>query len=212
MKAVSLLSGGKDSFLSTVIAIEQGMDVVNTVTVIPEEFSYMYHYPNADKASYVSALLGLRSDHVTEEALYSYVYELKKAGVETLISGAIASDYQKTRIEHMCTDLGLRSFTPLWRKDQHLVLREIVRRGIEPILVSVSAEGFTEKDLGRQIDEDYIAELKEKQKKYGINVSGEGGEYETFVLYAGYGNRINVLGSHTEWEGSHGYMILDRIV
>jgi len=188
------------------------MEIISSVTVLPEEFSYMYHYPNAAMASHVSGLLGLKTEYVTERSLLSYVSRAVEDGVGTLISGAIASDYQKTRIENMCTDMGIRSFTPLWRKDQHSVLREIINRGVEPIIVSVSAEGFTKEDLGRSIDSRYLSELEEKEKKYGINVSGEGGEYETFVLYAGYGNRLKIIQSHTTWEGSHGYLMLDSIV
>ncbi|MDG7045291.1 MAG: diphthine--ammonia ligase [Nitrososphaerota archaeon] len=211
MKAVALMSGGKDSFLSTVIALEQGMDIVEAITVIPEEFSYMYHFPNADKASFVSGLLNLRSEYVNENNLASKLKNFAESGVGTLISGAIASDYQKTRIENLCTNLNMRSFTPLWRKDQEDVLMEIIRRGISPIIVSVSADGFTKEDLGRVIDENYLVELKKKEEKFGINISGEGGEYETFVTYPGYGTGLNLTKSHILWEGSHGYLLLDEV-
>ena len=211
LKAVALMSGGKDSFLSTVIALEQGMDIVEAITVIPEEFSYMYHFPNADKAAFVSGLLNLRSEYVNENNLASKLKNFAESGVGTLISGAIASDYQKTRIENLCTNLNMRSFTPLWRKDQEDVLIEIIRRGITPIIVSVSADGFTKEDLGRVIDENYLVELKKKEEKFGINISGEGGEYETFVTYPGYGTRLNLTKSHILWEGSHGYLLLDEV-
>ncbi len=211
LKAVALMSGGKDSFLSTVIALEQGMDIVEAITVIPEEFSYMYHFPNADKASFVSGLLNLRSEYVNENNLASKLKNFAESGVGTLISGAIASDYQKTRIENLCTNLNMRSFTPLWRKDQEDVLMEIIRRGISPIIVSVSADGFTKEDLGRVIDENYLVELKKKEEKFGINISGEGGEYETFVTYSGYGMHLNLTKSHILWEGSHGYLLIDEV-
>lgn len=211
LKAVTLLSGGKDSFLSTVLAIEQGMDIVEALTIIPEEFSYMYHFPNADRASYVSGLLNLRSEYMNENDLVLKLKNLSESGVSTLISGAIASDYQKTRIEKLCTILNMRSFTPLWRKDQKAVLMEIIRRGILPVIVSVSADGFTKEDLGHVIDEDYLAELEKKEEKFGINISGEGGEYETFVTYPGYGKRLSIMKSHILWEGSHGYLLLDEI-
>ena len=211
LKAVALMSGGKDSFLSVVIALEQGMDIVEAITVIPEEFSYMYHFPNADKAAFVSGLLNLRSEYVNENNLASKLKNFAESGVGTLISGAIASDYQKTRIENLCTNLNMRSFTPLWRKDQEDVLIEIIRRGITPIIVSVSADGFTKEDLGRVIDENYLVELKKKEEKFGINISGEGGEYETFVTYPGYGTRLNLTKSHILWEGSHGYLLLDEV-
>ena len=49
MKSVALMSGGKDSFLSTLTAMEQGFDVSLSLTVIPQEDSFMYHVRSTDK-------------------------------------------------------------------------------------------------------------------------------------------------------------------
>ena len=37
--------------------------------------------------------------------------------------------------------------------------------------------------LGKVVDENIIKKLIEYKEKYKINIAGEGGEYETFVLY-----------------------------
>ena len=47
MKAIALFSGGKDSFLSAMMAEEQGYEILYGVTVVPEEYSMMFHYPNS---------------------------------------------------------------------------------------------------------------------------------------------------------------------
>ena len=39
LKAVSLFSGGKDSFLSAQIALEQGFEIIAAITVVPDPFS-----------------------------------------------------------------------------------------------------------------------------------------------------------------------------
>ncbi|MBU2104340.1 MAG: TIGR00289 family protein, partial [Nanoarchaeota archaeon] len=39
-----------------------------------------------------------------------------------------------------------------------------------------------EKWLGRKIDERFIEDVRELNKKYKIHPAGEGGEFETFVL------------------------------
>ncbi len=209
MKTVSLLSGGKDSFLSAIIASEQGCSVDLAITVIPEEFSMMYHYPNAEMARLVAGLLGTDWKPVREDELAATLANLASDGYSTMVSGAIASEYQKTRLEKLCTETGLRSYTPLWHKDQGIILRELLLRGIGSIIVSVSAEGFTEEDLGREIDQSYITELERRNARYGINLAGEGGEYESFVR--SFGTRAIVIESaHKVWEGSHGYFIIDR--
>ncbi|MHB1709764.1 MAG: Dph6-related ATP pyrophosphatase, partial [Thermoplasmataceae archaeon] len=118
--------------------MESGYEIECALTVKPEEFSPMYHYPNVEKSSLPAGLLGLDVKFCREDELESIVQVYAANGVRAMISGAIASDYQKTRIEKMCTELGLISFTPLWRKDQELVLDELISRGIRALLVSVS--------------------------------------------------------------------------
>ena len=212
MKTLALLSGGKDSFLSAQIALEQGYDVQAALTVIPEEFSLMFHYPNAAKAEMVASLLGVPWNTIKEEDFKSAIANYAMQGFKAITVGAIASEYQKTRVERLCTELGIMSFIPLWRKEQNLILKELQIRGITAMIVSVSAEGFGPDDLGRVIDPGYIDELEEKNRKYGINVSGEGGEYESYVLAARGMGELKVIESEKVWEGSHGYLLLKEVV
>lgn len=212
MKTLALLSGGKDSFLSAQMAMEQGHDVQAALTVIPEEFSLMFHYPNAAKAEMVASLLGIPWSTINEEDFKSAIANYAMQGFKAITVGAIASEYQKTRVERLCTELGIMSFIPLWRKEQSLILKELQVRGITAMIVSVSADGFGPEDLGRIIDLGYIDELEEKNRKYGINVSGEGGEYESFVLAARGMGELKVIESEKVWEGSHGYLLLKEVV
>lgn len=48
-------------------------------------------------------------------------------GLEAVCSGAIASDYQRTRVENVCARLGLVSLAPLWHQPQSTLLRRMVR-------------------------------------------------------------------------------------
>lgn len=212
MKALALLSGGKDSFLAAQIALEQGYEIEAALTVIPEEFSMMFHYPNAAKAEQVAGLLGIPWYTTCESKFKHAIENYAGRGIEAVISGAIASEYQKTRIERLCTKLGIESFTPLWRKDQKAILEELLLRGIKAMIVSVSAEGFDDDDLGKIINENYITELESKNLRYGINLSGEGGEYETFVLGCCGGKQLEVTKSKKIWEGSHGYFVIQELV
>lgn len=211
MKAIALLSGGKDSFLAAQIALEQGYEIEAALTVIPEEFSMMFHYPNAAKAELVAELLDLPWFTTCESKFTTTIEKYAEKGVEAVISGAIASEYQKTRIERICTRLGIESYTPLWKKEEKILLDELMLRGIRAMVVSVSAEGFDDRDLGRIINENYIAELENKNLRYGINLTGEGGEYETFVLGCRGGKELEVRKSKKVWEGSHGYFVIEEL-
>ncbi len=207
MKAISLFSGGKDSYLSVKIAQEQGLDIVELITVVPEEFSMMYHYPNSQMSKYPARLLGIPVVFLNELEVPGHLREMHEKRIEAVISGAVESEYQKTRIEKMCTESGLISYTPLWRKNQELLLRDLLLRGISPIIVSVSAEGLDGSYLGREIDDDMIKRLIKVREQYGINIIGEGGEYESFVVSdQTIGKKIVIRKKIVEWHGSYGYL------
>ncbi len=209
MKAVSLFSGGKDSFFSALIAMEQGFDVEYAITIDPEEYSMMFHFPNTSAADLSASLLGIEVRHVGESDFVSSLREAKEEGIEAVISGAIASEYQKTRIEGICTDLGLVSYTPIWRKDQYLLLSEMVNSGIGAIIVSVSAEGLSEEDLGAAIDKKFIEKIRRIDEKIGINAAGEGGEYESFVRKLEGSGEIVFDKTRVVWKGSGGYLLIE---
>lgn len=46
--------------------------------------------------------------------------------VAAVSSGAIASDYQRLRVESICSRLGLVSLAYLWKQDQSLLVQEMV--------------------------------------------------------------------------------------
>ncbi|XP_057961901.1 uncharacterized protein LOC131153546 isoform X2 [Malania oleifera] len=102
--------------------------------------------------------------------------------ITAVCSGAIASDYQRLRVESVCSRLGLISLAYLWKRDQSLLLQEMVNNGIVAITVKVAAMGLDPaKHLGKEMV--YLMPYLHKLKQlYGINVCGEGGEYETLTL------------------------------
>ncbi len=212
MRSVALFSGGKDSFMAATIALEQGMEIEELITVLPVKDSYMYHYPNASMAKYPAMLLNIPWVPVSEDRIAEYLAIKSMSGVECVISGAIESEYQKTRIERMCVENGMLSFNPLWRKSHDLLLDDIFRRGIRAIIVSVSAEGLGENFLGKELQSITLDELRAVHRNTGISIIGEGGEYETFVTgWAESGLSVIILKSHTEMSGSAGYLSLDEV-
>ncbi|XP_059437744.1 diphthine--ammonia ligase isoform X3 [Corylus avellana] len=118
------------------------------------------------------------------EDMFILLNEVKRQipSVTAVSSGAIASDYQRLRVESVCSRLGLVSLAYLWKQDQSLLLQEMMTNGIVAITVKVAAMGLDpRKHLGKDIGflKSYLHKLKEL---YGINVCGEGGEYETLTL------------------------------
>ncbi|XP_075783130.1 diphthine--ammonia ligase isoform X4 [Pelodiscus sinensis] len=117
------------------------------------------------------------------EDLYHLLKLVKdKEAVEGVSVGAILSDYQRVRVENVCKRLNLQSLAYLWRRNQEVLLKEMISSHIQAIIIKVAAFGLDpDKHLGKTLDqmEPYLLELS---KKYEVHVCGEGGEYETFTL------------------------------
>jgi uncharacterized protein (TIGR00290 family) len=106
----------------------------------------------------------------------------EKYGIEGIVTGAVESVYQATRVQEICNELEIEVFNPLWQKNQIELLEELIEERFEIIVVGVFAYPFDKKYLGMKIDDKFIKIMKNLQEKYKINPAGEGGEFESFVL------------------------------
>jgi len=222
MKVASLFSGGKDSTYALWYAQMQGWDVERLVTVFPEaKDSWMFHYPAVKWTSLQAEAIGIPQVHVPtagvkEEELEDLRGELerlkKSAGIEAIVSGAIASEYQRTRLDNLCEKLGLRSFAPLWHKNETQLVRDEIEAGFEIIVTACSALGLDERWLGKTLSAKELKELLELRRKYGLSVAFEGGEAETFTLGGPvFKRRLSVTKSARHWAGVSGYLELDEV-
>ncbi len=208
MKSISLFSGGKDSFLAAVIAMEQGFEIVTTVTVDSTRDSMMFHVPNNNIAGDVASLLGLKNIRISEEGFREEIGRIvHETGAQALISGAIASNYQKSRIERLCTELCIISYTPLWLLNQETELDAVISSGIKAMLISLSADGLGEEYLGGILDGKLVEDLKKIRERHGINISGEGGEYESLVV-SYLSNKLQIKSFKDTWTGNTGTRIV----
>jgi uncharacterized protein (TIGR00290 family) len=208
MKAISLLSGGKDSYMSLVLAQSVGMEMITTITVRADIDSMMFHFPNSVLGSAVSEMLEIDNVIVSE---HEFEDEIKKYSGCVLVAGAVESEYQKTRLENLAVKNGLKTYFPLWRKKQISIMRDFIDSGSQGIFVSVAAEGLDEHFLGRRIDNEALMTLIDLNRKYGISVAGEGGEYETLVTYNPFnGSCIKVLETQVIDRGIQKNLVIKR--
>ena len=211
MKVAALVSGGKDSVLALHVAQCHGWDVTHVVTVRSRaQDSYMFHVPNVDLAPLIADAVGAPLVTVeTQGEKESEVADLEKAlgalPIDGFVSGALASEYQRTRLEGVGHRLGLRSFTPLWHKPPMEVLRTVSGHGWDVRFAAVAAEGLDESWLGRRLDAAAAAQLEALHARHGVHPGGEGGEYETLVLDAPcYRKRIEVVRATRDWRRDGG--------
>lgn len=102
--------------------------------------------------------------------------------IEGVVAGALASTYQRDRVDRVAEEVGLKVFTPLWQEDQARYMKWLIREGFEVEITSVAARGLAEDWEGRVLDDENIDELLELAEEYRFNAAGEGGEYETRVV------------------------------
>jgi len=95
--------------------------------------------------------------------------------------GAILSNYQRTRVEHVCRRLGLLPLAMLWRCRQPFLLRRMLRSGMVAVPCKVASLGLSASMLGRPLSE-IQPRLADAARKFQVNIAGEGGEYETITL------------------------------
>lgn len=209
MEVVALVSGGKDSCFAMMRCQDYGHKVVALANLIPlddavdELDSYMYQTVGHQIVVSYAKCMGLplfrrrirgstrdqglkykvtAGDEV--EDMFALLSEVKRQipSISAVSSGAIASDYQRLRVESVCSRLGLVSLAYLWKQDQTLLLEEMIRRDIVAIIVKVAALGLKPSShLGKELAE-LKCHLLQMNESYGINVCGEGGEYETLTL------------------------------
>lgn len=217
MRVAGLCSGGKDSVYALWLAMQRGDEVAQVVAMIPRrEDSWMYHYPNIQLIDLFAKCVGLplikgKTSGEREAELEDLKRVLQTLDVEGVVSGAIASNYQKSRIDRICEELGLKSIAPLWGREPLELLQEFIAAGFEAIITSVSAEGFDESWLGRKLDEAAVRDLLELNRRYKVNLSGEGGEYESLVLDAPFfEKRIEPVEVERVWRETNGYLIIKQ--
>lgn len=192
MKLALLFSGGKDSVYAGYLAKKAGHELGCLISIFSEnKESYMFHTPSILKTEKQAEVMNIpliiqKTKGKKEIELKDLEKAIKKAkkefGVEGLVTGAIQSVYQASRIQKICNSLELECFNPLWQKNEEEYLDELLKEEFEVIIVGVFAYPFDKSWLGRKIDKKFISEVKELNKEYKIHVAGEGGEFESFVL------------------------------
>jgi len=216
-----LFSSGKDSCYALHVMAKRGYPVECLVTLKSKNpDSYMFHTPNVNIAK------------MQAEAMHIPIVELETTGekeaeltdlakalmiakrdykIQGVITGALYSDYQRQRIEKVCSMLDLRVFSPLWHLNQETEIRGIIKKGFEVIMVGVAAEGLDKKWLGKKLTQGHVDKLAELNEKIGLNIAGEGGEFETLVLDGPVFRKKLVIGkADKEWKDGCGFLRIKK--
>lgn len=216
MRLAGLFSGGKDSTYVIHVVEKQGHEVDYLLTVSPKsDESYFFHYPNiwvtrlqakAMEKNHLMVSAKSSSKHEELEALTRLI-ESVSGEIDGLLSGVTRSRAQYDVFRSLCSERGLRFVAPLWGLDPINLLEQMISEGFKIMIVGVAAEGLGKDVLGRILDEEMIAFLKDLWKRYDVNPLGEGGEFETLVIDAPiFRKRVEILDHEICWSGYSGFM------
>ena len=214
MKLGVLFSGGKDSYLALQYASEDHEISCLLTLESKREDSWMFHTPAIEWTRLQAESMKIEhlvqdTSGLKEEELSDLraIIELAKSeySIEGIVTGALASVYQSTRIQVICNDLGLWCFNPLWQIPQNVLLQELLSNKIEAIITGVAAEPFDASWLGRSINSACFEDLMKLEKSHKINPAGEGGEIESFVIDAPlFTKKIRITASETHYSNFSG--------
>ena len=132
MNVAVLISGGKDSALALYRVLKRGYNVRFLVTMIPQrEDSWMFHYPNVRLTGLFAEACGIplmkgETSGLKEKELEDLKRLLLNLDIDGVVSGAIRSVYQKSRLDSLCAEIGLESIAPLWHEDPVKLMEEII--------------------------------------------------------------------------------------
>ena len=211
MRVAVLSSGGKDSAAAWWWAMCKGWSIEALVTVIiTDDDSPMFQIPSTHLVERQAQCAGLpwvevRTTGQTPHDIAALEEALRPLDLDGFVSGALRSDYQKSRLERMAERLGMHSWTPLWHQSGHEHLKGMIDHGFEIMMTGVSAEGLTQKWLGCVLTPDMFTELATLAKKHRFHVEGEGGEYETLVIGGPHLNDRLLIEGTVHWDGVRGH-------
>ncbi|MGA2103908.1 diphthine--ammonia ligase [Methanoregula sp.] len=222
MKLGVLCSGGKDSWFACHLAIQQE-EVACLISVRSRnEESYMFHIPNIHLVPLQAEAAGLplvtvETEGIEEAELDDLSRAIRLAveeyGIEGVVTGALLSVYQASRVQRICRNLDLWCFNPLWYTDPEVYMGKLISSGFRAIITGVFAAPFSADWLGREIDKEALHDLQQYVRSHRITLTGEGGEYETLVVDAPlFKKKIVIEESEKEYANFRGFFRVRRAV
>ncbi len=178
-------SGGKDSYLSLLMAKDRGLDPACLLSFVGSDGHSRSHGLKTEVLRHQASILGipLELKEVSWES-YEQGFEeaVKRIKAEHGLTGGVFGDINleehRQWVEKMCRRCGISYNLPLWLMEERRVSEELIRRGGKAMIVAVRSDLLDQSWLGRLMDDQYIEYCLSKK----ISPCGEGGEAHTLVI------------------------------
>jgi len=211
LKAFVSWSGGKDGALSYYRAMKN-FQITHLLNMIAEDGEVSRSHGIRTRILQLQGeAIGLPVVQV-RSSWESYETEFKKAisslkekGVEVGIFGDIDLEEHREWVERVSKESGISAVLPLWgEKKRESLIQELIEAGFETVIVAARKDLLGPEWLGRGIDHDFVREIS---KVRGVDISGENGEYHTFVVSGPiFKKRLNILKSEKITREEHCFL------
>ncbi|MEW6674532.1 MAG: diphthine--ammonia ligase [Nitrospirota bacterium] len=186
MKAFVSWSGGKETSLSCYKVMQnQDVKVTYLLNMISEDGKHSRSHGintsllKAQAEAMRIPIVQIKTTWQTYEAEFKKaVLNFKEEGIKVGVFGDIDLQEHRDWVERVCKEICIKPLLPLWKEEREKLLEQFIRAGFKAIVVATNAKFLGEEWLGRQIDGQFIEDLKALGN---IDLCGEKGEYHTFV-------------------------------
>ena len=184
-------SGGKDCCLACYRAIKSGHNVRYLSTMIMKDINRMHpHHFRPELIDLQAEAIGIplmkRWAEVSEykARFIDMLRDLKKEGITAGVFGDVSvgnsdSEEHINWIESVCQPAGIEIILPLWNQDRESLIRDVIDKGFEAVIIAADKKYLGPSWLGRKLDNELLSELK---TRYDNSHDGKVGYYHTLVL------------------------------
>jgi uncharacterized protein (TIGR00290 family) len=181
-------SGGKDSAMALYeILKNKEYQVVSLLTTITEDYDRISMHgvrrtlveqqaQSLDIPLYKVFIPKTCSNEIYAAKMTEALTKFKQQGIETVAFGDIFLEDVREYREDNLARLKMKGIFPIWGRNSAELARSFIALGFKSVISCIDTKVLDKKFLGRQFDEDFIAELPPN-----IDPSGENGEFHSFV-------------------------------
>lgn len=189
-KVVVGWSGGKDSELALYEVLKSGMDVLELLTTVTQEYDRVsIHGVRTVLLEQQAEALGLplekmllpkgAADKDYEKELLTILRRHRDRGVLSVVFGDIfLADVKKYRDE-LLAKIGMHGIYPLWGRNSTELAGKFIDLGFKAAITVVDGNVLGKEFSGREYNRKFLADLPA-----GVDPCGENGEFHSFV-YSG---------------------------
>jgi diphthine-ammonia ligase len=215
--AAMLWTGGKDSAMALYEAGQNGYCVLCLVTFAPPEPDFLAHPLSFIKMQAQALALPHHVLSISAPFEQSYETSLRRLrdemGIGCVITGDItAANGSPNWIRERSRPVGMSVHTPLWERDQNILLQQLLDRGFKARFSCAKTGWLDESWIGRELNASALAELRSIRERNGLDLCGEEGEYHTLVTDGpGFTRSIDIRSYSTRIAGPLAYMAIHEL-